>query len=121
MREIKFRFWKDNTKEMLSLDESMEFLVKASYLISGKYDNFIPLQFTGLEDKNGKEIYEGDILKGGILHLTGGKEISNEDVATTVTYKDGMFKLGGVSLLSFHRRAEVIGNVYENPELVDAP
>lgn len=121
MREIKFRAWNIDEQYMHSNiedgiycdpDEVLGFdsiLGLASYKV---------MQYTGLSDMNGKEIYEGDILKGGILHLTGGRKISNEDVATMVTYQDGMFKLGGVSLLSFHRRAEVIGNIYENPDLV---
>lgn len=77
------------------------------------------MQFTGLKDVNGREIYEGDILTGGILHMTSGVRLSNESVATTVTFRDGMFKLGKVSLLSFHKNAEVIGNIYENPELLE--
>lgn len=74
-------------------------------------------QFTGLKDKNSREIYEGDICKGGNLQCTGGFQIDNE-YGAVVTFKDGMFKLGSVSLVSFNSRTEVIGNIYENPELV---
>ena len=61
------------------------------------------MQFTGLKDKNGKEIYEGDIVK-------------NIDRVFEVTFKDGYFSI-------IHNKkgllyCEVIGNKYENSELL---
>jgi len=53
MREIKFRVW--DKEECLMLDSSW---VIATKITDAKKDRYIPLQFTGLHDKNGKEIYE---------------------------------------------------------------
>lgn len=131
MREIKFRAWDNNGKVMLSWDCIMQtafnrgdypliYDLLAGNLSGGKWDMRL-LQCTGLKDKNGKEIYEGDILQ----------IIDSEDKTTiTVGFHDGAFSVeimadwGGFhkSLADFMypNEWEIIGNIYENPELVEA-
>lgn len=77
-------------------------------------------QFTGLKDKNGKEIYEGDICRLGFSYC--------DDKIGVVYFKDGCFyvddkhPLGNLPLWSFREGEsniiEVIGNIHDNPELL---
>ena len=86
---------------------------------NGTLDNL--MQYTGLKDKNGKEIYEGDILS---IKIYSGDKVIVEG-KTVVEFKDGCFGViwghdkAFLSLNSFFKaKFEVIGNIYENPELL---
>ena len=85
------------------------------------YDEIDIMQYTGLKDKNRKEIYEGDILS---IKIYSGDKVIVEG-KTVVEFKDGCFGViwghdkAFLSLNSFFKaKFEVIGNIYENPELL---
>jgi uncharacterized phage protein (TIGR01671 family) len=115
MREIKFRAWNSIDKEMmygvwLSSDGSVIDFEYGNVVGTYPKDKVIPLQYTGLKDRNGTEIYEGDIIE--IRDLDGyiGIHVVDFDYGE---YVAGYFRLR----LTAHRGI-VIGNIYENPELL---
>ena len=70
-------------------------------------EDFILMQFTGLLDKNGKEIYEGDIY------------LPRDGVKRIIEFKDGCFaEKNSFPTFRIELGGEVIGNIYENPELL---
>ena len=127
-REIKFRAWDKETKSMIK--EVWEIGLKSNYnqpwLIGDdkRTDNFELMQYTGLKDKNGKEIYEGDILKHiptfeanyFVKNLTGGFYLcpNNKDYGE---YFASLF--AGYDHKNQCNSIEIIGNIYENPELLN--
>lgn len=121
MREIKFRAW-DKVNELMSevtsltynnINQQLTILNKKGHF-SCLFCDVVLMQYTGLKDKNGLEIYEGDIIE---LYLDG-KYISNY----ICEFKDGcfMFKEIGSDWIGRITNAdiEIIGNIYKNPELL---
>ena len=70
-------------------------------------------QFTGLTDKNGIKSFEGDIVENN--ECIGIVEYSEEDAMYTVLFGETLYDFGWVSA----RKCEVIGNIHDNPELLE--
>lgn len=108
MREIKFRTWNPNGKKMNGLHGC---IVLNDRIVRGLADSIL-MQYTGLKDKNGKEIYEGDIVRSTFNGI--GKIEWDERNAT---YRS-VGKTADMTLSVVTRESEIIGNIYENPELL---
>jgi len=146
MRDIKFRAWDKKNKMMRTVDELLNLwtvndhggeakttpsitVVNQSYrgddlqMVVGKDCEL--MQYTGLKDKNGKEIYEGDVVS---YQTSMGFDASETyEEVEEVKYKSGAFTPVYLSKRGFHdyndkpvivKDLEVIGNIYEHPKLV---
>jgi uncharacterized phage protein (TIGR01671 family) len=142
MREIKFRAWDTHRHEFLSGGEVFIAIQSGKHpqnviyldIIKdpNKYkDRFLLQQYTGLKDKNGKEIYEGDILHfavfdyngadtqhKGVIKWQGTRFAIWHDNEQEYYGSDGAFDLDWVS--SQDDELEIIGNIYENSKLLEA-
>lgn len=118
MREIKFRAWVKETKEMFVVDDiDFDFSQISTTSVWRSFEEVELMQYTGLKDKNGVEIYEGDVLTSNVQPCKMVNPI--KDGYGVVRFENGMFKLGAISLVTFISKMEVIGNIYENPELLE--
>ena len=136
MRKIKFRAWDRHEKRMVEADE-LVFWAGCCYRNPTKSLNdpnkpYAPaklrgysileeyvMQYTGLKDINGKEIYEGDILetRDGRLHIVIYKD---EGFITEYRYNlRGFEETIDIPLRNISKRSEVIGNIYDHSELLE--
>lgn len=136
MSENKFKVWCKNKNEWethgtcIRSDGQILHLEKGSIMPLGK-ENHITLRYTGLKDKNGKEIYEGDIIRFAIFDYNG----ADTQYKGVVKWANAMFEIwhdteseyygsDGGFVLSWVKAQddefEVIGNIHDNPELLQS-
>ena len=125
MREIKFRAWSSGRKEMAEV-ESIHFKGNAVYLIS-KYLRLVAnldetelMQFTGQKDMNGKEVFEEDILKleNGDFGIVQYNNLNCNYYIQLINYHFNV-AIDFKKVFSYQSKVEIIGNKYENPELLE--
>lgn len=127
MREIKFKAWDKKNKqiaEVVAIDylanEVMLDYFGKMYFLNFEYAEL--LQFTGLKDKNGTEIYEGDILQGTYYFRGVGWYDTGEgdvEIKGKVVYEQGGYECQGYNLGDLTNDVEIIGNIYESPEIME--
>jgi uncharacterized phage protein (TIGR01671 family) len=128
MREIKFRAWDQTIKKMHSPEDFAFFVGSKNGLpYNGNldaYDDFVLMQFTDLHDKNGKEIYEGDVVRQNghdpdyvIEAVTGGLVVvASEELDSEVRLSESA--TADNQTMGFLESCEVIGDIYQNANLL---
>lgn len=125
MREIKFRAWDKENKAFMP---SEGYAICDGDVMGLRYGNEMEdvltdqielMQYTGLKDNNGREVYEGDVLDIGLQNQDG------KPVVAPVSYEKYIagyvLDNGGNGIWQrLDEDCEVIGNIYENPELLEA-
>lgn len=129
MREIKFRAWWPEAKRMYLPNPGCDLLVRIDGKLFVQIDieensgldpavDMVLMQFTGLHDKNGKEIWEGDIVK----NLSGAYG-AYDDVVAKIEYsecKGGFIDKYWGDTLDHYGFMEVLGNCFEHPHLLES-
>ena len=119
-REIKFRAWNGNIMEYSEYDDGSGSLYDFFADYGTDYDDRIYMQYTGLKDKRGQEIYEGDILDTQYRWLVVfrvGCFIAEQQVGRPKGSDPPLWRLINERVKA-RDELEIIGNMYENPELI---
>ena len=137
MKEIKFRAWDKEEKKMIDTSKGLYIsTIVAKELVLQRMNNdfdYILLQYTGLKDKNGKEIYEGDILKWkridhqfNVIDEQIGEVQFRSGVFWAEVIKNGsrgqlhkVYELANKDYKVVSENCEITGNIYENPLLLN--
>lgn len=137
MRDIKFRAW-DKIENKMWYPDAIRFdLDKPLNMKSNEIGGWVTffeheglhdpiMQYTNIKDKNGKEIYEGDIIQngyeGGEVYFKESEARFNVKVLPSLVHESKRNNLsywhGILSFLWHNGKFEIIGNIYENPELL---
>ena len=147
MRELKFRVWYENVRRGEKKGEEIVWSVKSYYdyspiidnggllEVDGGWDiygnsdeNYVIEQYTGLKDKNGKEIYEGDIVRTKFVGVEPEKWVIGWDISlcrfgyfhSYDRILEGHWSDHDLKVIDYRKQPlEIIGNIHENPELLE--
>lgn len=134
MRELKFRFWSNHLNKFVTPDDSI-------FVGALKDPDMNPMQFTGINDKHGKGIYEGDVLSA--IYLEDGEYTTIHAVVIWQDQEKDEYTANGWGAVAFYEdegvlvqddigsfsddvdpgfwhNFEVVGNIFENPEFYEA-
>ena len=119
MREIKFRAWDKALKRWTNYsidDDLLMFYDKYAecWETDQEGERFILCQYTGLKNFNGKEIYEGDIVR-----VVGFSKYSDKNQAFVFEDTDKNYRGNIVFISQFDQGFKILGNIYENPGLLE--
>lgn len=120
MREIKFRAWnaldsRDECRMLYQPNFSADF---RTIMPDGNEWDLPVMQYTGLKDKNGKEVYEGDIVRWYRKSWAGNKDLEwAYEKVLWETISDDQGEYAGYDYTHWWN-GEVVGNIYENPDLI---